>query len=254
MKLAAQLYTLRDFIKTPEDIKKTLEKVKKIGYNSVQFSAMGPIEPSLLKEYVDGIGLDVCATHTPFDRIINETEKVIEEHKLWNCDYIGLGAMAPEYRGSEEKTKNFLDILLPAANKIKDSGLKFVYHNHRFEFEKIGEYTIIEYMINNTQSDVFGILVDTYWAQAGGASPSSFIEKYSDRIDVIHLKDMCVIDDQGVIAEVGEGNMDWIQIGKSSKIANVKYAAVEQDICRRDPFESLEISFNNIKEMGICTI
>ena len=29
--------------------------------------------------------------------------------------------------------------------------------------------------------------------------------------------------------------------------SDIEYAFVEQDVCRRDPFESLEISYNNLK-------
>lgn len=254
MKLAAQLYTVRDYIKTPEDIRKTFYKVKEIGYNSVQLSALGPIEPILLKSYLDEVNLDVCATHTPFDRIINQTDEVIAEHKLWNCDYIGLGSMPAEYRKSEDDIKMFLCKVIPAAQRIKDAGLKFVYHNHRFEFEKFGQLTIMEHIINNTDNDTFGLLVDTYWVQAGGASPSAFIEKYKNRIDVIHLKDMCVINNEIAMAEVGEGNMDWEAISDVCKKTNIKYVAVEQDVCQRNPFESLKISFDNIKKLGFCTI
>ena len=34
--LAAQLYTLRDFLKTPDDVAGSLEKVKKIGYDGIE--------------------------------------------------------------------------------------------------------------------------------------------------------------------------------------------------------------------------
>ena len=42
--IGAQLYTLREFTKTPADIAKTMARVKKMGYNGVQCSALGPID------------------------------------------------------------------------------------------------------------------------------------------------------------------------------------------------------------------
>ena len=36
--IAAQLYTLRDFIQTPDDIAKTMKRVKEIGYDAVYIS------------------------------------------------------------------------------------------------------------------------------------------------------------------------------------------------------------------------
>ena len=65
--IAAQLYTLREFTKTPADIASTLKRVRKIGYEAVQCSALGKIDPKELKNILDGEGLTCCATHTPLD-------------------------------------------------------------------------------------------------------------------------------------------------------------------------------------------
>ena len=149
MKLAAQLYTIRDFTKTPEDIRKSLKKIGEIGYDYVQVSAFGPIAPELLKEYADESGVKICATHTPTDRILNDTEKVIEEHKLWNCDYVGWGYVPPENVANAEK---FIEELLPAARKIADAGLKLVLHNHGIEFNKRANgKNFIDYVCENTK-------------------------------------------------------------------------------------------------------
>ena len=44
--VAAQLYTVRDFAKTPADIATTLKKIRAIGYEAVQVSGVGPIAPA----------------------------------------------------------------------------------------------------------------------------------------------------------------------------------------------------------------
>ena len=51
--LAAQLYTVRDFTGTPADIAQTMKKVKQIGYDAVQCSALGVVEPRELKRLRD---------------------------------------------------------------------------------------------------------------------------------------------------------------------------------------------------------
>ena len=52
--IAAQLYTVRDFTKTPADIAQTLKKVKQLGYDAVQCSALGTIDSTELNRIVDG--------------------------------------------------------------------------------------------------------------------------------------------------------------------------------------------------------
>jgi sugar phosphate isomerase/epimerase len=68
----------------------------------------------------------------------------------------------------------------------------------------------------------------------------------------VHLKDMAITPErQQLMAEVGEGNMNWTGILEACREAGVKWYIVEQDICQRDPFESLKISFDNLQEMGV---
>ena len=81
--LAAQLYTLREYTKTPADIAKTFARVRKIGYEAVQASALGPIEAQELAKILKNEGLICCATHTSVEKMTNETQKLIDDHKLW---------------------------------------------------------------------------------------------------------------------------------------------------------------------------
>jgi sugar phosphate isomerase/epimerase len=240
--IAAQLYTVRDNIKKEQDIEDTLKKVKKIGYNAVQVSAMGPIEPERLKSICDTLGLAICCTHTPYERLKNDTEAVIMEHKLWNCKYIGLGSMPMEYRGSKEGFLAFARESNQIAKRIYDAGLQFAYHNHNFEFEKFDGITGMEILLNETDPEAFGFIIDTYWVQAGGANPVEWIRKVAGRMGVVHLKDMAIINSQQAFAEIGQGNLNWASIIKACRDTGVSWYAVEQDICLRDPFESLKIS------------
>ena len=43
IKLGAQLYTLRDYIKTYEDCEETFKYLNSIGINVIQISGIGPI-------------------------------------------------------------------------------------------------------------------------------------------------------------------------------------------------------------------
>jgi sugar phosphate isomerase/epimerase len=50
---------------------------------------------------------------------------------------------------------------------------------------------------------------------------------------------------------VGEGNLPWDTILPACERAGVEWYAVEQDICRRDPFDCLRSSFTFLSEHGI---
>src|SRR5213592_4644886 len=89
--IGAQLYTLREYTKTPADIAKTMARVKKMGYDAVQVSALGPIEASELAKILKNEGLTCAATHTSTEKMSNETQKLIDEHNLWGCKYTAIG-------------------------------------------------------------------------------------------------------------------------------------------------------------------
>lgn len=249
-KLAAQLYTVREYTKTEEDFEATLKKLSEIGYEAVQVSAIGPIAPERVADISQKYNMTICATHVPLSRIVDDTDALIEEHKLYGCHYIGLGAMPQEGRENLTAMREMLGKLRDAAKKIKEAGLQFVYHNHAFEFQKVEDnMNLFDVMEEVDPEGYIGLLMDTYWVQFGGADPAEFIDKYARRIEVIHLKDMQVIEGKPTMAEIGVGNMNFKRIiDHAEKIGAVWYP-VEQDVCLRNPFESLEISYKYCKEV-----
>lgn len=241
--VAAQLYTLRDFLRTPEDVARTLPKVRAMGYEAVQVSGLGPIEPERLKEIADASGLAICVTHSPVQRFRTDLPGLVREHRLWGCRYVGLGAMPDEFRDTRDGFLRFAEEFSAIGRALRAEGLKFVYHNHHFEFGKFGGETGMDILFRETDPEAFGFLLDTYWVQAGGANPVDWIRKVRGRMDVVHLKDMAIHGWKQVYAEIGEGNLDWDAIVAACRETGVSWYAVEQDECDGSPFDSLAKSF-----------
>jgi sugar phosphate isomerase/epimerase len=252
MKVAAQLYTLRDFLKTPEDIAGSLKKVKEIGYNAVQVSGLGPIGDKELKEIADREGLTICATHISYADLKNNLDAVIEKHKLWGCKYVGLGGMPGEYRTSAKGFADFAKEASEIGRKLKEAGLKFIYHNHNFEYAKFDGKCGMDILLEESDPETVDFELDVYWVQAGGADPIEWIRKVKGRMKVVHLKDMVVtVDREQRFAEIGEGNMNFPGILAACREIGVEWAPVEQDRCYdRNPFDSLAISLKNLQKLG----
>ena len=248
--LGAQLYTLREFTKTPADIATTLKKVKAIGYEAVQLSALGAVDNRELKNILDGEGLTVAATHTSYELMRDEPQAVIDEHNLLGCKHAAIGGLPGEYRNAEGYLK-FAKDASEVARKLKEGGLTFSYHNHSFELEKFNGRTGLAILYEESDPEVFNAEIDTYWIQHGGGDSAAWIQKVKGRAPLVHLKDMVVFGGKPIMAEVGEGNLNWSAIIEACKEADVQWYLVEQDTCQRDPFESMAISFRNLKAMGL---
>ena len=251
--LAAQLYTIRDYLKTPADIATSMKKIKEIGYDAVQVSGMGPIDPVEYKKIADDLDLQICATHISFDKMVDETDAVMKEHKLWDCKYIGAGSLPASYRQSGKAGYvKFAKDASKIGKIFRENGFKFIYHNHAFEFEKAEGQTFMETLFNESTPEDFEFEIDTYWVQTGGSDPAAWIKKCSGRIHVVHLKDMVINNEnKQIMAEIGEGNLNWPSIISECKAAGVEWYVVEQDTCQRNPFDSLKISLDNLKSWGL---
>ena len=251
--LAAQLYTVREFTQTPAAVAETLAKVREIGYRAVQVSAFGPIDDAEVKRLLDDNGLTCCATHIGYDRLRNDLPAVIEQHQLWGCPNVAIGSMPePFRRAGAEGVRRFAAEANAIGRGLVEAGLTFSYHNHSFEFVRAEGATLLELLYRLTDPRYVFAELDSYWIQHGGADPSAWIRRMAGRSPVIHLKDMTIGEDGAQqMAEVGEGNLDWPGILAACRDAGVQWYAVEQDICQRDPFESLAISYRNLRAMGL---
>jgi sugar phosphate isomerase/epimerase len=241
-RLAAQLYTVREFTKTPADFARTLEKVRRIGYRAVQLSAHGPIEAAELKRILDAAGLACCATHVGMARFTEQFDQLVADHKLWGCRYpADLADFARKFDA--------------VGARLREQGLTFVYHNHNHEFASYDGRLGMDIIMENSDGRNLTMELDTHWVQRGGADPAAWIAKCAARgpLPVVHLKDFAVnpADRSPLFAEVGEGNLNWPAILAACKRADVRWYCVEQDACPRDPFESLKISYDNLRKWGL---
>jgi len=134
-RIGAQYYTIRDFCQTLDDFEKSCEKVSKIGYKTVQLSAIGDFDPNDIKTILDKNNLKAVCTHRPADNYLNNIEKEIEFHKIIGCDVAGLGAM-PYGEATSGSVKRFIEEFSPVAERLGSEGLTFAYHNHCWEFMK----------------------------------------------------------------------------------------------------------------------
>ena len=250
--VGAQLFTCREFCKTTEGVAETFKKVAQIGYTNVQISGIGgDVDPKDVARIAQDNNLKISCTHVGWDRFLNDIDGTIELHKLWGCEHPAIGGLSQDYF-SAEGVKKFIDELGPVSAKLAEAGMDFSYHNHSHELVKYGQRTWLATLYEDAPGDVVKAEIDTYWITHGGGDPAAWIRKCAGREPLMHLKDMCITAGREQrFAEIGEGNLNWKAIMAAAEESGVQYALVEQDrTYDRDPFESLAISYRNLKAMG----
>lgn len=256
-KLAVQLYTLRDFTKTGKDLADTLARIARMGYPAVQFSAVACLGKEIsareARTLLNDHGLQCIATHRGWNDLMNATEREIALHQELGCDYAAIGGIPAEYGHTPAGYRRWLDDARPVIAKLKAAGIRFGIHNHSHEFMSFADekHGSLEGILVEEGGPDLCIEMDLYWVEHAGCNCVRWVERCHGRLPVIHLKDKEVVAEGPVIAPIGEGNMDWEHIIPACKAAGVRWYAVEQDTCRRDPFDCVRSSFEYLANMGL---
>lgn len=249
--ISAQLYTLRDVLKTEQDFIHSMARLKEMGFTHIQFSGVAaPITPARVREILDECGLSVCCSHMPWDRLLNAPEKVAEDNIAMGCPLVGLSFYPENKLETKEETYRFLTQIGKIARVMQDHGLKFAYHNHVNEFHRFDGKSVLQHLAEQTDPASVEFIFCCYWAQVGGADPVAYLHELAGRVSCCHYKDAVVLGGDRSFAPVGEGNMNYSDIWQACEQTGVRYALIEQDICRGDPFESMAISRANMLAMG----
>ena len=120
---------------------------------------------------------------------------------------------------------------------VKQQGLRFGYHPHGFEFVHTPTETLFDLLAKETHGDYVTFELDAFWFVHGSADPVCYLEKYSGRFELMHLKDMAkgtIIDltgrapDESSVA-LGKGHLDWAAIIRAADRAGVKVYFFEDE-------------------------
>ncbi len=260
MNAGLNLYSIHKLLQTEEDFLDAATKLKAMGYSYLQYSG-GPYKPDRIRRVSEATGLPIVVTHVPMDRILNDTDKLMEEHASFGCRNIGLGSIpihsliADDGIIDEANCKAAIRKLDQAGAYMEEKGFRFFLHNHHFEFMRMsnGE-RIFDYIVANAPHINFTL--DTYWLQYAGMDILATLEKLKGRIGCVHLKDYKIeknldsenFDCRPVFACVGCGNIDFKAIVPKMKEAGTEYFLVEQDhACSfPDPLQQVERSIRYI--------
>ena len=157
--------------------------------------------------------------------------------------------------------------------KCKAAGLQFLYHNHFHEFHHLGDDTIMELLMNNTDPELVGLELDTYWVMRGGVDPIDLMKQYGTRIKLIHQKDYPKGHDDQInflatlekanaplnmnsfmeyndqlFTEIGSGIMPVQKlIDAANEHCHSEYILLEQDYTTMDAMDSVKKSMDQFK-------
>lgn len=219
MKIAVQLYSVRDCIKNGDDLLKILADVKALGYDGVEFAGFWGLDADVIKARLDEVGLVCVGAHMGLNDFTAENMAgTLAAAKTLGTPRIGVGG-AP-HKTVAECTET--GSILGAADEVfSRDGINVYYHNHCEEFVATEDGTLPIDILKS----YCHLQIDSYWSFFAGADNYKLITENKDRIVSLHVKDGI----DGHPMALGEGNCDIPTVLRAAKDAGIEWLVVEND-------------------------
>lgn len=240
--MALQLYSIREVIGSPENYAKNhVEVFRKLaawGYTAVEAASYDQakgtfygVSPQQFKADCEAAGLECLSSHAThglsdeelknhdFTEALKWWDKAIADHKAAGMSYIVTPGWGVPKTLKEAQT--LCDYANAIGRKCAAAGLKYGYHTHSHEYQKVENVRWIDYMMEHTDPAYYFWQMDTYWCVMGQQSPVQYFKKYPGRCRMLHIKDLYELGQSGMLG--------FDAIFNAADIAGLEYYVVEME-------------------------
>lgn len=268
MKIAVQLYSVRE--DAERDLLGTLKKLKAYGYDGVEFAGLYGFEGKKIREFCDQAQIIPVSAHLKFREMLSDPEKLLKQYEEIGCHYLAISSLSSEYRPGNPLFDAAPEKLIEWGQLARQRGFQLLYHNHDFEFCRIGGVPALDRIYDTVPAELLQTELDVCWIRAAGFDPDAYISKYAGRCPLIHFKDfrgdnitpVGTVFPDGVTPprpenmeyrSLGEGTLDFHSLLKTAEKAGAEWVIVEQDQPNRymSPLESVNSSRKQMAIRGI---
>lgn len=275
-KIGLQLFSVREEME--KDMDATLKAVADMGYECVEFAGYFGKSAEEVKEMLDKYGLEAISVHQSYEPYLEDGENMVRYLKTIGAEYSAIPWLGIEFHKGGEKCS--YDAIKDVAQMLKANGITMLYHNHDFEFTRVEDKFILDWVYETIPEDLLKTEIDTCWVRYAGYDPAEYILKYSGRAPLVHLKDFeCknkpiapvydLIDGKGnvskmenraddrseagfVLKPVGMGCQDMPAIIEAAEKAGSEYLIVEMDSSPEMPMmDAVRKSREYLKTLGL---
>lgn len=242
-----QMYSVRDLIGNAEKFaangSAVLSKLAQMGYTSTEAACYANgklygLPAAAYKAAVEKAGLSVLSSHVGrnltdkelasgnFKDAVKWWKQAIDCHRKAGMKYMVMpGVNTPK---TLAEAKVICDYMNAVGEMVNKAGMKFGYHSHSHEFQKVEGQVWYDYMLQNTDPAKVFFQMDVYWAVIGKVSPVEYFKKYPGRFTLLHIKDY---------KELGQSGM----VGFDAIFRNIEVAGTEDIVVELEESDAPDI-------------
>ena len=263
--IGIQIYSVKDILE--QDVRGVLQQLADMGYKEIESypGSQGHyygMEPEEFSKMLSDLGMTLVSIHFgsgAYDHkadtwhhatMLSRFDELVENAAKTGQQYLTCSWMDESLRKTPEDLKKTAELFNQVGETCKQAGMTFAYHNHSFEFDKVGDHILYDYMLENTDPDLVKYEMDIYWLVAAGKDPLTYFEQYPNRFPLGHVKDMDKQDSQKN-SVIGKGAIDYPTLLKAGREAGMKHFLVEQETFVQPSIEAMKENYDYLSGLKI---
>lgn len=214
-----------------EDLPGVLDEVAAAGYQAVETGFMSKIAGKEFRKMLADRGLKHVGAHHSGHQT-DQVPAIIDWLRETGATDLILSDLETREL-TEDLYQRKAKVYNAAGEKCRQAGLTLSYHNHSWEFGRIGGKLALERLYELTDPEFVKACIDTYWVWDGQADPAAFVKKHEARLRILHAKDSFLKEvGQRSFCPVGAGVIDYPAIFAAFQSSPAPWVVVEQDMPR----------------------
>jgi sugar phosphate isomerase/epimerase len=230
-RIGIQLATLRSL---DEPVPAQLERVGGEGLDGVEFGRLDDTALEDIATALDRAGLEAATAQVALDELEDEYETITETYRQLGCRRLVVANLDPPPFSSLEAMEDVVRRLSAVGDRLDEDGFELLYHD---DFRDVTDVDEVATFVDSLSPTV-GLQLDTGRAVHGGIDPVKLLDRYPERIPVVHLTDAAHGGDNTLRVELGAGEVDLERCVGAARATGVEWLVYEHPQTD-DPVDSL---------------
>lgn len=210
MKTYVQQIMLGSVTSNEKNASMTLKRIKDAGYDGIELNSF-MIHPTSMMvramtkaagmptgkggkldwhRLIEDAGLEVASVHTDLGSLERDAISVAKEVKSFDTNTAVITGMYRFDYTDEREVNNLAKRLNEAGKRLRDEGVRLLYHNHNVELLNVTkENRAYDILIDMTDKEYVNFEFDSFWFTDGGADAKEWMRRLGTRMKLWHVTD-----------------------------------------------------------------
>jgi len=226
------------------NLNNTLHQLRAIGYEGAELLGFFGAEPHDLAAMLKSIDIVALCDHVQVSDFLKNAENILHDHLTIGCQRITLACSKDQIENAP--FDELWELFSQAARLCAQAGIMPMYHNH--DFDMLGEIPFAQRLLDAVPELVFE--PDVGWMVVAGKEPEVYLQRYQDRIQVIHLKDVFLDGNGFTFRPTGYGCVNTPALMPYILACKPEWLMVDHDYAYdRNSYADLALSYNYVKAL-----